>query len=149
MERGETGNPEPQPDRRRYHPPRFSQESGGLEEQIARAERDLRSIQTREERAITLFVSGKITEAQLDNQRKFIIERLENVRAKLDDYRAWAASDAEKLRLTEAVFAWARDVGQGLGRVDPRAAKGVSADGRGRGHHRQERQREHHPGYTR
>ena len=65
-----------------------SQESGGLEEQIALAERDLRTTQTREERAITLFVSGKIAEAQLDNQRKFITERLENVRAKLDDY--WA-----------------------------------------------------------
>ena len=88
MEGGEAGNPEPQPDRRRYLP-LDSQESDGLQEQIARAERDLRSTQTREERAITLFVSGKITEAQLDNQRKFITERLENVRAKLDDYRAW------------------------------------------------------------
>ena len=68
--------------------PLDSHETGGFEEQIALAERDLRSIQTREERAITLFVSGKITEDQLDNQRKFITERLENVRAKLDDYRA-------------------------------------------------------------
>ena len=94
--------------------PLDSQETGGLKEQIALAERDLRTTQTREERAITLFVSGKITEDQLDNQRKFITERLENVRAKLDDYRAWVASDAEKLRLTEAILAWARDVGQGL-----------------------------------
>ena len=69
-----------------------SQESGGLEQEIAQAERDLRSIQTREERAITLFVSGRITEAQLDDQRKLITERLESVRAKLDEYRARAAS---------------------------------------------------------
>ena len=103
--------------------PLDSQESGGLEEQIAQAERDLRSIQTREERAITLFVSGTITEAQLDNQRKFITERLENVRAKLDDYRAWAASGAEKLRLVEAIFAWARDVGQGLDELTPEQRK--------------------------
>ena len=94
-----------------------------MEEQIALAERDLRTTQTREERAITLFVSGKITEAQLDNQRKFITERLENVRAKLDDYRAWAASDAEQLRLTKAVFAWARDVGQGLDESTPEQRK--------------------------
>ena len=40
--------------------PIHSQESGGLEEQIARVERDLRSLQTREERAITLFVTGWI-----------------------------------------------------------------------------------------
>ena len=36
------------------------------------AERDLRSIQMEEDRAIRLFVSGKITEAQLDLQRRFI-----------------------------------------------------------------------------
>ena len=90
-----------------------SQESGGLEEKIAQADRDLRSIQTKEDRAVTLFVSGKITEAQLDDQRKFITERLECARAKLDDYRARETSGAEKRRLTEAVFAWAKEVGLG------------------------------------
>ena len=100
-----------------------------LEEQIARAERDLRSIQTRDERAITLFVSGRITEAQLDNQRKFITERLENVRAKLDDYRAWAASGAEKVRLVEAVFAWSSDVGQGLDELTPEQLRWIRETG--------------------
>ena len=33
-----------------------------------------------EDRAVRLFVSGKITEAQLDLQRKFITERLESAR---------------------------------------------------------------------
>ena len=66
--------------------------SGELEEEIAQAERDLRSIQMEEDRAIRLFVSGKITEAQLDIQRKFITERLESARAKLDDFRAKQAS---------------------------------------------------------
>ena len=103
--------------------PLDSRETGGLEEQIALAERDLRTTQTREERAFTLFVSGKITEDQLDNQRRFITERLENVRAKLEDYRAWAASDAEKLRLTEAVLAWARDVGEDLEELTPEQRK--------------------------
>ncbi len=82
-----------------------------MEEQISQAERDLRSIQTREERAMTLFVSGRIT------------KRLENVRSKLDDYRAWTASGTEKLRLKEAVFAWARDVGQGLDELTPEQRK--------------------------
>ena len=91
-----------------------SQEGGGLEEEIAQAERDLRSIQMEEDRAIRLFVSGKITEAQLDHQRKFITERLESARAKLDDYRAQEASGAEKWRLMETVLTWARNVGQGL-----------------------------------
>ena len=91
-----------------------SQEGGGMEEEIAQAERDLRSIQMEEDRAIRLFVSGKITEAQLDHQRKFITERLESARAKLDDYRAREASGTEKRRLMETVLTWARNVGQGL-----------------------------------
>ena len=67
-----------------------------------------------EDRAIRLFVSGKITEAQLDHQRRFITERLESARARLDDYRAREAGGAEKRRLMEAVLAWAREVGKGL-----------------------------------
>ena len=96
-----------------------SQEGGGLEEEIAHAERDLRSIQMEEDRAIRLFVSGKITEAQLDLQRKFITERLESARAKLDDYRAQEASGTEKRRLMEEVLAWAREFGQGLDELTP------------------------------
>ena len=91
-----------------------SQEGGGMEEEIAQAERDLRSIQMEEDRAIRLFVSGKITEAQLDLQRRFITERLECARAKLDDHRAQEASGTEKRRLMETVLMWAREFGQGL-----------------------------------
>ena len=96
-----------------------SQEGGGMEEEIAQAERDLRSIQMEEDRAIRLFVSGKITEAQLDLQRRFITERLESARAKLDDYRAREASGTEKRRLMEEVLAWAREFGQGLDELNP------------------------------
>ena len=96
-----------------------SQEGGGMEEEIAQAERDLRSIQMEEDRAIRLFVSGKITEAQLDLQRRFITERLESARAKLDDYRAQEASGTEKRRLMEEVLAWAREVGRGLDELTP------------------------------
>ena len=91
-----------------------AQGNGGLEAEIAQAEQDVRSIQMEEDRAIRLFVSGKITEAQLDIQRKFITERLESARAKLDDYRVREASGAEKRRLMETVLSWARNVGQGI-----------------------------------
>ena len=91
-----------------------SQGSGSLEEELAQAERNLWSIQMEEDRAIRLFVSGKITEAQLDLQRKFITERLESARTKLDDYRAQKASGAEKRRLMETILDWAREVGQDL-----------------------------------
>ena len=91
-----------------------TQGSSSMEEEIAQAERDLRSIQMEEDRAIRMFVSGKITEAQLDIQRKFITERLESARAKLDDYRVREASGAEKRRLMETFLAQARNVGQGI-----------------------------------
>ena len=96
-----------------------SQEGGGLEEEIAQAERDLRSIQMEEDRAVRLFVSGKITEVQLDLQRRFITERLESARAKLDDYLAQEASGAEKRRLMEEVLTWVREFGQGLDELTP------------------------------
>ena len=102
-----------------------AQEGGGLEEEIAQAERDLRSIQMEEDRAIRLFVSGKITEAQLDLQRRFITERLESARARLDDYRAREAGGVEKRRLMETVLTWASDLGQGLDELTPEQRKEV------------------------
>ena len=50
-------------------------------------------------------------------------ERLDNAQAKLEDYRAWTASGAEKLRLKEAVFAWARDIGPVLDELTPEQRK--------------------------
>ena len=61
-----------------------------------------------EDRAIRLFVSGKITEAQLDLQRRFITERLGSARARLDDYRDREAGGVEKRRLMETILRWAR-----------------------------------------
>ena len=44
----------------------------GVAEEIAKTERDLQKVQLEEDRAIRLYVSGKITEAQLDHQRRAI-----------------------------------------------------------------------------
>ena len=96
---------------------------GGLTVEAAEAERELRSVQLEEDRAIRLYVSGKITEAQLDLQRKFITERLESLRAKLDDCRAREASGAEKRALVGAVLAWAGEVGEGLDELPPEQRK--------------------------
>ena len=71
-----------------------TQGSGGSEEEVAQAKRDLRSIQIEKDRAIRLFVPGKFTKAQLDLKRRFITERLESARAKLDEYRARDANGA-------------------------------------------------------
>ena len=76
-------------------------------------------VQMEEDRAVRLFVSGKITEAQLDLQRKFITERFESAREKLDEYRALEESGTEKRRQMEEVLAWAREFGQGLDELTP------------------------------
>ena len=89
-------------------------EDGEMAKQVARTERDLQNIQLEEDRAIRLYVSGKITESQLDHQRKFITERLENLRAKLDDYRARESAEVERRVLMEYVLEWAEKVGEGL-----------------------------------
>ena len=87
---------------------------GGLSEDVARTERELEKVQLEEDRAIRLYVSGKITEAQLDHQRKFITERLETLREKLKDYRARESARDEQLELAEKVVEWAERIGDGL-----------------------------------
>ena len=89
-------------------------DGGGLEEEIVQAEREVRDIEMEEDRAIRLFVSGKISESQLDVQRKFITERLDIARAKVDDHRAREASGSESRRLVERVHSWSRSVGVGI-----------------------------------
>ena len=78
-----------------------------------------------EDRAIRLYVSGKITEEQLDLQRKFITERLVSLSVKVHGYHAREASGARKRELTEAVLAWARPVDQGLDELSPGQRKEV------------------------
>lgn len=80
---------------------------GGLADEIALAERDLQRVQMEEDRAIRLYVSGKITEGQLDRQRRFITERLETLRERLDQYRSQQTSLAEKRILMENIVEWA------------------------------------------
>ena len=89
-------------------------EEGGLNEETVRAERELEKVQLEEDRAIRLYVAGKITEAQLDHQRKFITERLESQREKLNDYRARESAQVEQRMLAERVVEWAERIGDGL-----------------------------------
>ena len=87
---------------------------GGLADEVARTARELEGVQLEEDRAIRLYVSGKITEQQLDHQRRFIGERLERLRARLDEYRARESAQAGRRVALEGVVEWARGVGAGL-----------------------------------
>ena len=86
----------------------------GAAEEVARTERELAGVQMEEDRAIRLYVSGKITERQLDHQRRFIGERLERLRARLDECRARESAEADQRVVLEQVEEWARRVGEGL-----------------------------------
>ena len=90
--------------------------SENLIEEQARADRDLREVQMEEDRLIRLYLAGRITEDQLDHQRKFISERLENLPAKLRGYQAHLAMDATKLQVAQRVQEWARRSCTGAGR---------------------------------
>ncbi len=90
------------------------EDGGGLAEEIAEAERDLQKVQLEEDRAIRLYVSGKITEDQLDRQRRFITERLETLRARLNEYRSQQTALAEKRILMENIVTWAEKMGDSL-----------------------------------
>ena len=90
------------------------QEDGGLAEELAEAERELREVQMEDDRCIRLYVSGKITEDQLDLQRKFITERLESLSTRVGDYRAREATGTEQRALARRVAEWARTFGKGL-----------------------------------
>ena len=101
-----------------------NREDGGLEEQIATTERDLQKVQMEEERVIRLFVSGKITEDQLDHQRRYITERLETLRARLDDYRDRETLDVEKRGIMENLVKWAGEFGEGLDNLPDQLLRG-------------------------
>ena len=90
------------------------EDGGGLVEEIALAERDLQKVQLEEDRAIRLYVSGKITEDQLDRQLRFISERLETLRARLNEYRSQQTALAEKRILMENIVTWAEKMGDSL-----------------------------------
>ena len=89
-------------------------DDGGLDDERTRLERELQRVQLEEDRAIRLFVTGRITEEQLDHQRRFITERLERARAELDAAREREAVAADQRRVMEEVVEWAQRAGEGL-----------------------------------
>ena len=91
-----------------------AEDNGDLTQCITNAERDLHRIQVEEERAIRLYVSGKITEDQLDQQRRFITERLEAARSSLHELRARESMTSERRLLMENLVQWAERFGQSL-----------------------------------
>ena len=86
---------------------------------MARAEKGLKKVQVEDSRAVGLYVSGKITERELDHQRKFINEWMETARAKVEDYRSQASMKAEKKAVAGNIVGWANKIGEGVDNLPP------------------------------
>ena len=80
-----------------------TEDDGQFEEKEAQLERDMRSAQTEDDRLIRLYVAGKISEAQLDRQRRFITGRVEALRAKLEGHRLYREKAVEAQDLEKRV----------------------------------------------
>ena len=91
-----------------------------LQERIQSVERDLRRVQAEDDRLIRLAVTARITEPELDLQRRFIVERKENLKASLDEYRTQEIM---------AVEAWDTKLSQWTGAVR-RGLEALSPEGR-------------------
>ena len=96
-----------------------SEDDHGLAKQLAMAEKDLKKVQVEDSRAVGLYVSGKITERELDHQRKFINERMETAHAKVEDYRAQASMKAEKKALAGNIVQWVEKISEGIDNLQP------------------------------
>lgn len=82
-------------------------EDGQQKERLAQADRELQAVEAQNNRAVTLYVNGKISEEQLDDQRGFIAERMEPLRAKRDECLGQVAAAAKAYdisRCTEQVM---------------------------------------------
>ena len=87
---------------------------GGLEVSKVKAERELGNVQSEEDRLITLFAKGKITEDHLDRQLKSVRVRLEGLRARLDEFRVQESKAVQQTALMENIVEWTSAVGERL-----------------------------------
>ena len=102
-----------------------SEDDGGLAKQLARAEKDLKKVWVEDSGAVGLYVSGKITERELDHQRKFINEWMETARAKVEDYRSQASIQAEKKAVAGNIVRWVNKIGEGIDNLPPKDLREV------------------------
>ena len=91
----------------------------GIAEEAAGVERELRAVQEQDDRAVDLYVGGRIDERQLDRQRGQIAEKLEILRSKLERVRAQEATAADRRQARESVIAWMDEIGDDLDELAP------------------------------
>ena len=85
---------------------------------IDAAERDLGKVQGESARLLRVYVSGLINEDELTHQRKFITERLESAKERVEGLRIQQAANEERAGVANTVTAWAARIGEGLDDLD-------------------------------
>ncbi len=96
-----------------------------LADDIRHAEKELAKVTAEEDRAVRLYVSGEITEAQLGRQRKFITERLEHSRERLHGLRAQQTAEHERAAMLDSLTAWMKRIRARLADLDDEGRKAV------------------------
>ena len=82
------------------------------------AERDLGKVADESARLLRVYVSGLINEDELTHQRKFITERLESAKERVEGLRIQQAANEERAQTANTVTAWAARIGEGLDDLD-------------------------------
>ncbi len=91
----------------------------GVAEKAVSVERELRTVQRQEDRAIDLYVAGRIDERQFERQRGRITERLDVLRTKLEHIRVQEATAADRRLAAENIIAWMDKIGNDLDELAP------------------------------
>ena len=85
-----------------------------LIKEIAAAELKVKESQEEDDRAITLFVTGRIDQDQLDRQREVIAVKLQHRTKRLEALRGREAMAESSACLSDDIDLWAKKVSQGL-----------------------------------
>ena len=94
-------------------------------EEIGRAEVDLRKITAEEDRIIRLYAMDKLTETQLDRQRRFITERREAAEERLAGLRAQFQTVQDRDIGLDSVREWVGRIGDRLADLDDEGRREV------------------------
>ena len=96
-----------------------SPDANGVIEEIASLERGQKRVRQQEERAIDLFVTGRVTESQFERQRGLVTERLKDLEAKLNECRSRQEVEADRREAMESILGWAEEMGAGVDDITP------------------------------
>ncbi len=87
---------------------------GDLDKEITAAQLKVKESRKEDERAVSLFVTGRIDQDQLDRQRGVIAAKLQHRTKRLEDLQGREATAQNRVCQSEDIGLWAKKVSQGL-----------------------------------